>query len=323
MHPTTKTHLIQDFKGKKVNVLQVGLGTFGTFVQGDSGWIRFLFGATSRQFKGPLTGIGVDPVIECILPLTEQAASIGNVALIHGAVGCGTGTRTLFALPHDAEDNLKCVMNKAGTMTEERVNVCNQLDFMRNMSRLDAPHPHYETCMEYINSVTQRDLREILLEKREVACYTFGDILRMTNTTGCELMLIDAEGADCEILRSMLKSCRSSRSSQWPRVILFESRGFGNSPGGPDEDQRIVLELMKHGYHLVHSGGDTLLLHRQAMRKVPRFRRWADRHFTLTCEECHWKTWPSKSAFKWETGGGTRQWHWGRWVCTWCATPTW
>ena len=323
MHPTTKTHPIQDFKGKKVKVIQVGLGTFGTFVQGDSGWIRFLFGATSRRFKGPLTGIGVDPVIECILPLTEQAASIGNVALIHGAVGCDTGTRTLFALPHDAEDNLKCVMKSAGTMTEGMVNVCNQLDFMRNMSRLDTPHPHYETCMEYINSVTQRDLREILLEKREVACYTFGDILRMTNTTGCELMLIDAEGADCEILRSMVENCKSRRPPQWPRVILFESRGFGNTPGRPDEDERTVFQLMNHGYHLVHSGGDTLLLHSQAMTDDPRFCRWADKHFTLTCEGCHWKTWPSKSAFKRETRGGTTQWFRGRWVCAWCATPTW
>ena len=163
----------------------------------------------------------------------------------------------------------------------------------------------------------------MLLEERKVDCFTFGDILKMTNSTGCELLIIDAEGADCEIIRSMVENCKSSRSPQWPRVILFESRGFGNSPGGPDEDQRIVLELMKHGYHLVHSGGDTLLLHSREMRKSPRFRRWADRHFTLTCIECHWKTWPSKCAFKRETRGGTTQWHRGRWVCTWCATPTW
>ena len=323
MHPTTKEHLIQDFKGEKVHVIQVGLGTNGTFIQGDSRWIRFLLGATTRQFKGAVTGIGVEPVKECMRALTQLAGSNGNVALIHGAVGQCSGIRTLYALPHDAEEKLNDVMNFACISRVGRVNVNYQLDYMRNMSRLDKPHPHYNTCMEYINWVTKRDLRKILLEEREVACYTFGDILRMTNTTGCELMLIDAEGADCEILRSMVENCKSRRPPQWPRVILFESRGLGNTPGRPDEDERTVFQLMIHGYHLVHSGGDTLLLHSQAMTDDPRFCRWADDHFTLTCDGCHWKTWPSKSAFKHETRGGTTQWFRGRWVCAWCATPTW
>ena len=205
MHPNTKKHRIKDFKGEEVHVIQVGLGTNGTFIQGDSRWIRFLLGATTRQFKGPMTGIGVEPVKECMLALTQLAGSNENVALIHGAVGQCSGIRTLYALPHDAEEKLNDVMNFAGISRVGRVNVNYQLDYMRNMSRLDGPHPHYNTCMEYIDGVTKADLSNILLEKRQVDCFTFGDILTMTNTTGCELLIIDAEGADCEILRSMVE----------------------------------------------------------------------------------------------------------------------
>ena len=63
----------KDYEGTVVHVLQVGLGTFATFLHGDAGWLRVLLEASTRRGSCVLRGIGVDPVQESAWPLQRVA----------------------------------------------------------------------------------------------------------------------------------------------------------------------------------------------------------------------------------------------------------
>ena len=66
----------------------------------------------------------------------------------------------------------------------------------------------------------------------------FGLKLAESHASACEVLHIDAEGADCEILESMgeLSLIRG------PRIIKLETRGLANTLFNPEkEDQTIGL----------------------------------------------------------------------------------
>ena len=71
----------------------------------------------------------------------------------------------------------------------------------------------------------------------------FGLKLAESHESACEVLHIDAEGADCEILESMGEfCCQGGGGRRWPRIIKFETRGFANTLFNPEkEDQTIGL----------------------------------------------------------------------------------
>ena len=90
-----------------------------------------------------------------------------------------------------------------------------------------------------------------LMEERRVRCYTFAEILDMVHASACRILLIDAEGADCEILQSMGEFCIARPQPQrWPWIILFESRGYANTPLTPNKEEETVGQLQRWGYIL-------------------------------------------------------------------------
>ena len=62
-----------DYKGKPVHVIQIGPGTFDTFLHDDAAWIDVFLQATSRRTGDKLKAIGVDPVEESAGPLQQLA----------------------------------------------------------------------------------------------------------------------------------------------------------------------------------------------------------------------------------------------------------
>ena len=93
-----------------------------------------------------------------------------------------------------------------------------------------------------------------------VSCYTFEKVLEMHSARGCEVLVIDAEGADCAILRSMV-SCFRTHRYPWPRVIRFETRGVASAEAGLrgcsgcEEEEDVIRKLQQEGYLLVGEGG--------------------------------------------------------------------
>ena len=142
--------------------------------------------------------------------------------------------------------------------------------------------------------------------------------MRLNKASGCEVLIIDAEGADCEILASMVEACEKEGGPAWPRVVCFETRGFANTPAEPWTEQLTIHILQDHGYILVSTGGDSVLLHGPSMKRSDTFAEWADKYYVLSCYRCQWKSWPSSATFDEAVANGVRQWCGDRWQCIWC-----
>ena len=89
-----------DYRGGCVHVLQIGLGTFGTFVQRDVTWMNTLLEATTLQYGESVRGIGVDPLEESAGTLEALALrECPEASILLAAVGEMSGTASLFCLP--------------------------------------------------------------------------------------------------------------------------------------------------------------------------------------------------------------------------------
>ena len=187
-----------------------------------------------------------------------------------------------------------------------------QLAYLENMSAVGCPHPEFGPCADWVQKVG--GVNDRLLEERIVACYTFEKVLEMHSARGCEVLVIDAEGSDCAILRSVMSCCRGSQRCPWPWIIRFETRGFAPADEGRrgrsgwEEEEDVIRELQQEGYLLVEQGRDATLLHGPTVWSSNAFAAWADQHFFLTC--CGCKSWllPSNWSFAKEAGEGRSQW---------------
>ncbi len=83
---------VQHYRGQRLNILHIGLGTFGTFVQhltepDEEHWnLGLLLGASSTSSKD-LLAVGVEPVPEHISRLRLALTSLPNASLVQAAIG--------------------------------------------------------------------------------------------------------------------------------------------------------------------------------------------------------------------------------------------
>jgi hypothetical protein len=198
--------------------------------------------------------------------------------------------------------------------------VDNELAFMENMASIGSPHPDYVASMKRIASLTGS--QEKMMETRSIPMYTFGDVLFRHKASGCEVLVIDAEGDDCAILRSMMKCCRSGQTS-WPWVIRFETHGIADLKENIEFlEELTITTLQAEQYVLVEAGSDAVLIHQPALKHSARLATWATKHFTLKCYLCKWCVSPSWPDALRQTGQGYSQWNFDygtRWFCNWCA----
>jgi len=320
----------QDFGGAKVHVLQIGMGTYGTFVEPSSQyWLQILLEACSKGCSENLRGIGVDPVEETLGPL-EQVLALSQdkskVSLLCGAAGETSGEQTFFCLKRGIRLKLRKTM-KNHHSEYARVVVDMHLAYLENMSAIGDLHPDFKQNENKVKKSAGID--ECLIEQRPIRIYTFEDILKMYNATGCEVLIIDAEGSDCAIIRSMINSCERGLLS-WPQVIRFETRGSNhcsNEDGVCEEEEDVLLKLQQHAYLLVELWGDATLLHQPALSGCHRLAAWADTYFTVSCYVCSRELRPSSSSFATECGRGSLQWRGTqrdqgtlRWCVGWCCS---
>ena len=80
-----------NFQGGRLNILQIGLGTFSTFLQnltdadeayGELSWLL----QASRDSSATLLGIGVEPVPKHVDRLKSRMHLLPNAALVRAAV---------------------------------------------------------------------------------------------------------------------------------------------------------------------------------------------------------------------------------------------
>ena len=159
---------------ERVHILQVGMGTNKTFLDGDYE-IEALLQGTSKQRHEPLRAIGVDPVAEWIQNLEQRCQASDNVNLIVGAVARAPGTRVLCGLPAGAREQLTDSVAWERIGKSNRSNVLHHLEYLENMARLDEYHRDFQCGVSEIWKSMGCSTR--LSEERPVTCYTFRQIL--------------------------------------------------------------------------------------------------------------------------------------------------
>ena len=108
---------------------------------------------------------------------------------------------------------------------------------------------------------------------------------------GCEVLLVDAEGSDTKILRSMIVHCEDVErrgANAWPDVVQFETMGHCDQREGVDAEAKMITQLETCGYVLVYwSFHNTVLVNGKPLRgqadaeRCQRLQRWMR---TLQCQ---------------------------------------
>ena len=91
------------------------------------------------------------------------------------------------------------------------------------MSCVGQAHPEFWKFSEHLEQEYGVKVEMVPVEAWGL---TYGALSQRLHFSGVEVLLIDAEGFDCQILHSMLDYCnREGGEGSWPDVIQFETRG--------------------------------------------------------------------------------------------------
>ena len=278
-----------DFDGRRVHIVQIGLGTNSTFIQNfassrdwDKGldWILQIVSDVSPEC---LTGVAVEPAsehVESLLPWVRQ--SLPCVALVQQAIGDMDGNSRLFKWPkHKHQALIRQVPSW------QRCGLEWSLSYLLNMSCVGQQHPDMQ---HYLDSIRRNYGVQLDLEQDDVGVWTWSRLAQKLNFNGCEVLIVDTEGFDARILRSMIKHCsareRASSGDAWPYVIQFETQGHCDKLEGGDAEWDIIAALQKVGYILVHySYYNTHLARTNELFHNGHVKYWAG---SLICSRC-WK----------------------------------
>jgi len=239
------------FGGQRAHVVQIGLGTFATVVQNLAGepheWdpvIAWLLEAVSETRAESLRVVAVEPVLEHVQRLRRLASKLPEVRLVQAAISDrgeqDTKVHVLSAAAFDA------LLSSAPTDMRSALEM--DLTYIRNMSCVGGEHPTLPLCRM---RAMQNYGIDVCLEWYTTQVWTFERLARELDFCGCEVLLVDAEGHDAKILRSMMDHCRLQEAAgrmAWPDIIVFESAGICDHYEGSDVEVDVVRQLDLHGY---------------------------------------------------------------------------
>ena len=270
---------VRNFSGKRLNIIQIGLGTFGTFAQNLArpseayyplSWIMEAVSDNSLS----MLAVGVEPVPEHVNALRPILKSLPNATIVRAAVGDHGANVTVHTIT--PETYLRCLEKiPPGKIDDFK----ERATYLRNMSCVGQVHPAFSHF-----SVSLQSDYDVKLEVEAInaQAITYGDLSRMLNFHGAEVLVIDAEGYDCHILQSMIDHC-NQHGDVWPDVIQFESMGHSDCVQGADVEDDMLEKLENLGYIKVGTGNDTQLVRRAALATQPRLQQWLD---SVRCSLC-------------------------------------
>lgn len=264
-------------------MLQIGLGTFGNFLQNltdpDEVYapVQWLLEASSNP-SCSLLGVGVEPVSEHVERLAPALRELPNSSLVRAAVkggGDGQSVPVYTITPEKYQSYLDQVA------PEKLQDFADAVLFLQNMSCVGQAHPEF---WKFSQQLEQEYGVKVEMEPVEAQGLTYGALSHRLHFSGVEVLLIDAEGFDCQILHSMLDHCnREGGKESWPDVIQFETMGHSDKIDGCGSEDAILDCLRRAGYLLAASGSDTQVVREEAIKTESRVARWVD---TFHCERC-------------------------------------
>ena len=271
----------QHFRSQRLNILQIGLGTFGTFFQNlakpgeDEYFLTWLLEAASNKSTG-LLGVGVEPVPEHVARLRPILEHLPNASLVQAAIGNDDKRVSMHAI---TQEHMEACLQKLSLSEQEAF--ASQLIYLRNMSCVGQEHPQFSFFSE---SLEQQFGMKVKMEALDAISLSYASLAQMLGFSGVEILVIDAEGHDCEILQSMIDYCKlASNNHSWPQVIQFETMGHNNDVGIRTAEQDMIQSLVSCGYRLVCTGNDTNMVHGPALSCETRLQEWVG---TLKCGNC-------------------------------------
>ena len=229
----------QSFQGQRLHVLQVGLGTFDTFLknvcEGKETFplLTWLLEAVSDPSKS-LRGVGVEPMPEHVGSLKPFLQHMPNTTLVQAAMSRCEQSVDVYGLPNDAYN--ECLDK---VCVSQRENFAEEAEFIRNMSCVGQEHPNLWWSS---SGIKDRYGVDIKVTPTKAVAITYGKLASLLHFTGTEVLVIDTEGYDCQILESGIAHCqKASNSCAWPDVISFETLGHCDKIEGPstEENDRI------------------------------------------------------------------------------------
>lgn len=277
----------QDFHQKKLNMLQIGLGTFGTFVQNLTcpeevyPAVSWLLDATSDKSDG-LLAVGVEPVPEHVSRLVPKLKQLPNSALVQAAVSREDKESVeVHAMTKDSYEKHAQVMRPAELQAFDDLVI-----FLRNMSCVGQAHPEFSRLNAFLAATCGVKVEMAPIRARAIS---YGALVQKLGFSGVEVLLIDAEGYDCKILQSMIEHCSLPENQQaWPELIQFETMGHSNYMGkgsARNLEDEMCATLEQCGYRLVCTGKDTQLIRPSAVEAEPRLQSWVDTFWCHRCKE--------------------------------------
>lgn len=277
----------QSFGGKRVNVVQIGLGTFGTFVQNLAGEecdvsVEWLLKACSEQRPEWVTGVAVEPVREHLDRLRPHTCKLPYMELVQVAIGKDDAKDELHFL---SDDSYKAALDKVPACRREALEA--QLVYMRNMSCVGMEHPALESMNEWLG---QTFGFRVPTQPVQITVWSYGRLATELGFCGCEVLMIDAEGYDTQILRSMVAHCRSEAEEArdaWPHVVQFESMGHCDDRAGTGDEANMRKQLEECGYIcIMYSWYNSILVRRKALSCRDSSQRLAELVGSLRCVGC-------------------------------------
>jgi hypothetical protein len=159
------------------------------------------------------------------------------------------------------------------------------------MSSVGREHPDMQRILDCLQESYGVRFR---LKEHPVEVCSWGRLAREFNFSGCELLIVDTEGYDVKILRSLIAHCQAREyynEDAWPYVIQFETQSHSDKVEGFGAEWGIIAQLEKNGYTLVrYSHYDSQLARSDALRYNPLIKNWAMEWVCVNCKQ--WNRFP-------------------------------
>ena len=139
------------------------------------------------------------------------------------------------------------------------------LEYLQNMSCLGRVHPD---CPWYIQAIEKHYGITLGIECIQIVdVWSWQKLVTEYNFRGCEVMLLDAEGCDTKILRSLISFCHD-HPDHWPDMIQFETMGHCDSIEGDGAEKATLDSLQREGYtHVALSDHNSYVVRTSLLEK--------------------------------------------------------
>lgn len=273
-----------DFGGKKLNFIQIGLGTNCTFIHNLAGTqkdynksIGWYFSPSSEHEPERVLGIAVEPVASLVDAIRPVASRLPGVQLLQAAMGEHDEMGAeMKGLSDQTRDDLVSQVppSKRQKLTED-------LEYLRNMSCLGYVHPLVPMCKKSIEH--NYDVKLEIGCNQKVDVWSWGKLAETFNFVGCEVVLVDAEGCDTKILRSLISYCHQ-HPGHWPDMIQFETMGHCDRQEGVGTEKAVLDAFEREGFTLVAiSDHNSHVMRSSALDKERRLQKWVYKWYCYMC----------------------------------------